>query len=75
MKWHDLRHCFTTRLVESGLPAQQVMKITGHTQMTTFLRYITANDDVARKGASALDDLVQLQAEAELNASSNEFVN
>jgi hypothetical protein len=32
-----------------------VMKLTGHSQMATFARYVNANDDAATKGAEALD--------------------
>ena len=56
LRWHDLRHTATTRMVEGGLAPMIVMKLTGHSQMGTFARYVNANDDAATKGAEALDD-------------------
>ncbi|MCA1638352.1 MAG: tyrosine-type recombinase/integrase, partial [Acidobacteria bacterium] len=35
---HDCRHTATTRMIASGSPHTEVMKITGHTQLKTFLR-------------------------------------
>lgn len=55
LRWHDLRHTATTRMVEGGLAPMIVMKLTGHTQMATFARYVNANDEAAAKGAEALD--------------------
>ncbi|HMV83695.1 MAG TPA: site-specific integrase [Blastocatellia bacterium] len=55
LHWHDLRHTATTRMVEVGLAPMIVMKLTGHTQMATFARYVNANDEAATKGAEALD--------------------
>lgn len=55
LHWHDLRHTATTRMVEGGLAPMIVMKLTGHSQMATFARYVNANDDAATKGAEALD--------------------
>lgn len=59
LRWHDLRHTATTRMVEGGLAPMIVMKLTGHSQMATFARYVNANDDAAIKGAEALDTLRQ----------------
>src|SRR5207237_9349492 len=53
--FHDCRHTATTRLTSSGMPASEAMKITGHTQMTTFQRYVNITDEAARNGAERLD--------------------
>lgn len=55
LRWHDLRHTATTRMVEGGLAPMIVMKLTGHSQMGTFARYVNANDEAATKGAEVLD--------------------
>lgn len=47
LQWHDLRHTATTRLVQGGVAPMIVMKLTGHTQMATFARYVNANEDAA----------------------------
>ena len=39
-RFHDCRHTATTRMIASGSPHTEVMKITGHTQLKTFLRYL-----------------------------------
>lgn len=38
--FHDLRHTAITRMLEKDIPQALVMKISGHTQMKTFFRYI-----------------------------------
>jgi integrase len=56
-RFHDGRHTATTRLVQnSGLSASEVMKITGHTQTSTFLRYVNPHGETAQRAAMALDD-------------------
>ncbi len=57
LHFHDLRHSGTTRMIPAGMPPMEVMKITGHKQMTTFLRYMNADNQTARRAAEALDNL------------------
>lgn len=70
---HDCRHTAITRMVQSGMPAAEVMKISGHTQWTTFARYVNVNEQAARKGADLLaghmaravaDSRAKIEAEA-----------
>lgn len=53
---HDCRHTAVTRMVAAGIPAEKVMKISGHSEIRTFLRYLnpTVNDltDAAEKLAN-----------------------
>lgn len=57
---HDCRHTATTRMIASGSPHVEVMKITGHKQLKTFLRYLNITQETAQKCASRLDEyLVQ----------------
>lgn len=37
---HDLRHTAITRMIAAGIPTSEVMKISGHSQMVTFQRYL-----------------------------------
>jgi Site-specific recombinase XerD len=53
-RFHDCRHTAITRMIEAGMPAAEVMKISGHTQMTTFQRYVNVNEQAARRGAELL---------------------
>lgn len=55
--FHDCRHTATTRMVQTGLPTAQIMKITGHTQMATFQRYVNPTDDSVRQIAEKLHEL------------------
>ena len=43
LRLHDLRHHATSSMVQSGIPQTEIMKITGHSQMTTFQRYNNQN--------------------------------
>jgi len=54
--FHDLRHTGTTRMIRAGVPASEVMKITGHTQMKTFLRYLNLTDESVLNSAAMLDE-------------------
>ncbi len=53
---HDCRHTATTRMIASGSPHTEVMKITGHTQMKTFLRYLNITSETANRVAKQLGD-------------------
>ncbi len=55
LRFHDLRHTAITRMIEGGMKSPAVMKISGHTQMTTFIRYVNPNTDTVRNGAEMLD--------------------
>jgi integrase len=55
-RFHDCRHTATTRMIASGSPHTEVMKITGHTQLKTFLRYLNITPETARTVASRLSD-------------------
>ncbi len=54
-RFHDCRHTATTRMIMAGCSHTEVMKITGHSQLTTFLRYLNVKTETTNKVASALD--------------------
>ena len=54
-RFHDCRHTAATRLIQGGLAPMEAMKITGHTQVQTFARYINANEQAAQRAAAVLD--------------------
>ncbi|MFL6275395.1 MAG: site-specific integrase [Blastocatellia bacterium] len=54
-RFHDCRHTAITRMIQSGMPSQLIMKVSGHTQAVTFSRYVNADEGVARQAANALD--------------------
>lgn len=51
--FHDLRHTAITRMLAAAIPPPIVMKISGHSQMKTFLRYVNTSEtsiaDIAEK--------------------------
>jgi integrase len=55
-RFHDCRHTAITRMVASGMPTAQIMKISGHTQMTTFQRYVNPTDDAVKQVAMHLHE-------------------
>lgn len=55
-RFHDCRHTATTRMIASGSPHTEVMKITGHSQLKTFLRYLNITTETANKVASRLSN-------------------
>jgi hypothetical protein len=46
-------------MVASGSPHTEVMKITGHSQMKTFLRYLNITSETTNRVASKLDDYLE----------------
>ena len=54
-RFHDCRHTATTRMIASGSPHTEVMKITGHSQLSTFLRYLNITSEMTSKVALRLD--------------------
>lgn len=54
LHFHDLRHTFATRIVEAGTPMALAMKLTGHSQLSTFQRYNNTTHDATRQVAKQL---------------------
>jgi len=54
-RWHDNRHTGTVWMLEAGIPGEKVMKITGHDQLKTFLRYLNMNVETAQSAAALLN--------------------
>ncbi|MGB2752446.1 MAG: site-specific integrase [Pyrinomonadaceae bacterium] len=76
LTFHDLRHTAITRMVQAGLPAPEIMKISGHTQMVTFQRYVNpdglAVQNIAEKLAA---HNAQQTAPAQVEAAAVGYVN
>jgi integrase len=65
-RFHDCRHTATTRMIASGSPHTEVMKITGHTQLKTFLRYLNITSETAARVASNLSDYLAEKQQVEI---------
>jgi integrase len=53
-RFHDCRHTAITRMIAAGVQPMEVMKVSGHTQMTTFARYVNPTNQAVRRAADAL---------------------
>jgi integrase len=73
-RFHDLRHTAITRMVQAGITPMEVMKISGHTQMITFARYVNPNNDAVRRAADALAQF-NAEQEANLAVQANDLIN
>jgi len=55
LRFHDLRHCAASRLVQGQMPLQLVGRLLGHTQPCTTYRYVNANTETLAQAAAILD--------------------
>lgn len=74
LNFHDLRHTSITRMVQAGITAHEVMRISGHTQPITFLRYVNPNTDAIKRAADVLSQFNAMQ-DSMLTVQSNGLVN
>jgi integrase len=57
LHFHDLRHTATTRMVQSRqIPQGEIMKMTGHDQLKTFLRYLSLTELSLSENAKSFSD-------------------
>jgi integrase len=56
-RWHDMRHCFASRLANSGLSISELAALLGHTQIQTTLRYANSTDETLQKATEILNTL------------------
>ena len=55
VRFHDLRHTFATRLIQSGIDLYKVAKLLGHRDIRTTQRYAHHYPESLRDGVGALD--------------------
>ena len=56
VRFHDLRHTFATRLVQSGVDLYTVEELLGHKTITMTMRYAHHNIESLRHGVEVLDN-------------------
>ena len=54
LHFHDFRHSSITRMVQTGSAPMEIMKISGHTQINTFLRYLNPGANTVQNIAERL---------------------
>lgn len=55
LRFHDLRHTAISRFIKSGLSPTEAMRISGHTTLTCFYRYVNSDDETVFRVANILD--------------------
>jgi integrase len=55
LRFHDLRHTFATRLVQTGADIVEVQKLLGHSTLLVTQRYTHACEDRLRRAVKMLD--------------------
>lgn len=53
--WRDLRATGITWMLDAGVPEAKVMKISGHANYKTFLRYVRFSVELAQEAAAKMD--------------------
>lgn len=56
VRFHDLRHTFVSRLVQSGVPLYDVVHLTGHKSLDMVQRYAHLAPDYQERAIQALND-------------------
>jgi integrase len=76
LRFHDLRHTAITRMVKTKQPTALIMKISGHTQHSTFARYVNPDTEAITGIAEALAKLTSgQQPTRETVSEASEMVN
>lgn len=74
LRFHDLRHTATTRFVRAGVPLSEAMKITGHSQIKTFQRYMNLTNESVTASARLLDVYLDSHTVPTIDGTSLEMV-
>jgi integrase len=74
LRLHDLRASFISRMIQMGMPAEEVMKISGHSQVQTlYAHYLRITPETVRQAADLLNEMHD--AEAREASSTPDYVN
>jgi integrase len=59
LHFHDLRATAITRMLRAGMRESEVMKISGHSQYKTFLKYVRQDSDGTAAAADIFDNYLE----------------
>jgi len=59
-RWHDLRHTYGSRLTADGIPLRHIMKLMGHRNLNTTLRYSHLAQSDLRAAVLRLDKFAEI---------------
>ncbi len=59
LRFHDLRATAITRMLRAGMRESEVMKISGHSQYKTFLKYVRQDQDGTQNAADMMDSYLK----------------
>lgn len=59
LTFHDLRHTAITRMVRAGIPHTEIMKMSGHTTMKTFMRYVNLIDTTIQNASNVMSKFLE----------------
>ncbi len=75
LRFHDLRHSGITRMIRAGIPASEAMKVSGHSEMKTFQRYVNLTRESVTASANLLDSFNNGQQIKIQTVTTSEMVN
>lgn len=72
LHFHDFRHTAITRMIQANIAPIEIMKISGHTQMSTFVKYVNPNENAVQRIANILS---AHQKQTMIDAEVSEMIN
>jgi integrase len=68
LHFHDLRHCFVSRMIQAGMSISEAMRLSGHSTLDAFNRYVNVNHETRQRATTALDGLLAAHIQQDLLA-------
>jgi len=73
--FHDLRHSAITRMIQGNVSISEAMKVSGHSEMKTFQRYVNLTNESVTVSANLLDSFNATQQTKIQTETASEMVN
>lgn len=75
LRFHDLRHSAITRMIRAGVAISEAMKVSGHSEMKTFQRYVNLTNDSVTASATMLESFITSKQSQNIVQISSEMEN